>query len=82
MFNGPQLDKKNTPNFKGYTGLLGANNNPDNAGDLHENFQFSWEELVDDKGARGEGIDGPMSGANVWPPKSEAPNFRQAVLKY
>ena len=80
-FNNPQLEKKKTSNFRGYTALLGANNNPDNAGDLHESFQFGWE-LVDDKGARGQDIDGPMSSANAWPPTSEAPNFREAVLEY
>ena len=51
-------------------------------GDFHEAFQFGWEELVDDKGARGEEIDGAMSGVNSWPSATEAPNFREAVLKY
>ncbi len=81
-FNGSQLDKKKTPNFKGYTPVLGWNIDPDNAGDMHESFEFGWEALIDDKGARGEDIDGPMSGTNVWPSKSEAPQFREAVLKY
>lgn len=26
--------------------------------------------------------DGALSAANVWPPKSEAPNFRDALVKY
>ncbi|KAK2465277.1 hypothetical protein APHAL10511_002631 [Amanita phalloides] len=77
-----EIENKKSPNFRGYAPLLSGNNNPDNAGDLHEGFQFGWEELVDDKGARGEDIDGPMSGANTWPSKLEAPNFREAILKY
>ncbi|KAF8635830.1 hypothetical protein AX15_000029 [Amanita polypyramis BW_CC] len=77
-----EIENKTSPNFRGYAPILSGNNNPDNAGDFHEGFQFGWEELVDDKGTKGEEIDGPMSGANVWPSVTEVPNFREAVLKY
>ena len=68
----------------GYTAFVGTNNNPGDAEDLMpEEFRFGREELVDDKGARGEDVnDGALSDANVWPPKSEAPNFRDALVKY
>jgi hypothetical protein len=61
--------QKEAPNFRGYAALLGANDKPIQ----HEGFEFGWEN---------DDIDGPMSGAKVWPPKSEAPNFREVVLKY
>lgn len=79
LFNGSQLNKNNTPNLMGYSARSGA----DNARRIRrEDSHISWEELVDDKGARGEDVDGPMSGANIWPPNSEAPNFREAILKF
>ncbi|KAF8712499.1 hypothetical protein AX14_013046 [Amanita brunnescens Koide BX004] len=63
-----KLDKKKIANFRGYTARLDGENN---AGDLRpEEFLFGWEEL-DIK-----------SDANVWPPKAEASNFREAVLNY
>ena len=77
-----QIEHTKSPNFRGYAPLLSGNNNPDNAGDLHEGFQFGWEELDSGKGSRSEEIDGPMSGANVWPSQDEAPHFREAVLNY
>ncbi|KAG6335612.1 hypothetical protein ID866_3469 [Astraeus odoratus] len=68
-----------SPNFKGYTALLGENTNPGNKGDLHEGFDIGWEpeqapycsDLRDD---------GPMMGANVWP--DNLPGFREDVLAY
>ncbi|KAF8627376.1 hypothetical protein AX17_006191 [Amanita inopinata Kibby_2008] len=74
-----KIENKKTANFKGYAPLLSGNNNPNNDGDLHEGFQFGWEELFDSV-TRTEDIDGAMSGANVWP--TEIPNFREAVLRY
>ena len=38
------MDIHKTPNFKGYTALLGENTNPENRGDLHEGFDIGWEE--------------------------------------
>ncbi|KIL67773.1 hypothetical protein M378DRAFT_158956 [Amanita muscaria Koide BX008] len=77
-----ELENKKSPSFRGYAPILSGNNNPENAGDLHEGFQFGWEELVNAKGARGEEIDGAMSGANQWPSETEAPDFRRAALTY
>lgn len=75
-----QLDIRKTGNFKGYNAILTSNNDPTHDGDLHEGFEFGWEELDpkvnDDKRAN----DGAMAGANVWPP--EPPGFREAVLRY
>ncbi|KAM6494260.1 hypothetical protein JOM56_010621 [Amanita muscaria] len=77
-----EVENKKSPSFRGYAPILSGNNNPENAGDLHEGFQFGWEELVNAKGARGEEIDGAMSGANQWPSETEAPDFRRAALTY
>ncbi|KAH9925071.1 hypothetical protein B0H21DRAFT_826664 [Amylocystis lapponica] len=75
-----QLDIRKSANFKGYNPVLSSNNDPASAGDLHEGFEFGWEQLLptphDDKHAH----DGPMAGANVWP--SDVPGFRDAVLAY
>jgi len=35
-----ELDIHKSPNFKGYTSLLGENTNPENRGDLHEGFDI------------------------------------------
>ncbi|TFY72244.1 hypothetical protein EVG20_g744 [Dentipellis fragilis] len=77
-----QLDIKKTPNFKGYTAVLSSNNDPANSGDMHEGFEFGWEELDADKTANDprRANDGVMAGANVWP--SEAPGFREGMLPY
>ncbi|KAI0754477.1 Clavaminate synthase-like protein [Daedaleopsis nitida] len=75
-----ELDIRKTTNFKGYNAIMTSNNDPANDGDLHEGFEFGWEELDakvnDDKRAN----DGAMAGANVWP--TELPGFREAVLNY
>jgi isopenicillin N synthase-like dioxygenase len=73
------LNKKNS-NFKGYSPLLSGNNNPENAGDLQEGFEFGYESLNPLSGSGQEGNDGVMVGANVWP--SELPGFRESALKY
>lgn len=77
----PQLDIRQSQNFKGYTSLLGENANPENRGDLHEGFDLGWEEPV--TGAvRSSKEDGSMAGVNVWPDEAVHPGFRQAVLEY
>jgi isopenicillin N synthase-like dioxygenase len=73
------LNKKN-PDFKGYSPLLSGNNNPDNAGDHQEGFEFGYELLESTSNVNQECNDGPMSAANVWP--SVLPDFREAALKY
>lgn len=77
-----QIENRKTPNFKGYSPLLSGNNNPDNAGDLQEGFEFGWEELYpENSGQERENFnDGVMAGANVW--LSDVPGFREDVLKY
>ena len=76
-----QLDIHATPNFKGYTALLGEKTNAASLskGDLHEGFDIGWEP---DSAACGSEIlaDGPMSGTNVWP--ENLPGFREDVLEY
>ncbi|RPD56123.1 Clavaminate synthase-like protein [Lentinus tigrinus ALCF2SS1-7] len=70
------MDIHKTPNFKGYTALLGENTNPENRGDLHEGFDIGWEEPTGTSRAD----DGAMTGENVWP--DGLPGFREAVLEY
>ncbi|KIJ62668.1 hypothetical protein HYDPIDRAFT_135856 [Hydnomerulius pinastri MD-312] len=74
-----KLDIHGSPNFKGYTALLGENTNPENRGDLHEGFDLGWEpaDCTDDSQVR---EDGSMTGANVWP--ENLPGFRKDVLAY
>ncbi|KAH7913970.1 Clavaminate synthase-like protein [Hygrophoropsis aurantiaca] len=74
-----KLDIHKSPNFKGYTALLGENANPENRGDLHEGFDLGYEANVplDDIVLRD---DGNMTGANVWP--DELPTFRKDMLDY
>ncbi|KIP04232.1 hypothetical protein PHLGIDRAFT_25703 [Phlebiopsis gigantea 11061_1 CR5-6] len=72
------IDIHKSPNFKGYTGLLGENTNPENRGDLHEGFDLGWE---DASGSRRAG-DGAMAGENVWPDSTELPDFREPVMEY
>ncbi|KAL0960562.1 hypothetical protein HGRIS_005599 [Hohenbuehelia grisea] len=74
-----KIDCKTTPNFKGYSPLLSGNNDPNNAGDLQEGFEFGWEELQSKEDSV-HSEDGAMAGANVWP--SELPSFRIAALRY
>ncbi|TFK40494.1 2OG-Fe(II) oxygenase [Crucibulum laeve] len=75
------IENKKTPNFKGYSPLLSGNNNPENAGDLQEGFEFGWEVLnkSEDSNATEDGV---MAGANVWPSEEDIPGFRDNVLKY
>ncbi|KAG6890581.1 hypothetical protein C0992_000399 [Termitomyces sp. T32_za158] len=74
-----KIENKNTSNFKGYSPLLSGNNNPENAGDLQEGFEFGWETMHpvtldnDEKS-------GVMAGENVWP--SELPELREKALEY
>ena len=75
-----EIDIRKTSNFKGYAPLLSSNNNPENAGDMHEGFEFGWEELDPSKPDELREHDGVMAGANVWP--QDAPGFREAVLGY
>ena len=70
------LDIHKSPNFKGYTALLGENTNPENRGDLHEGFDIGWEEMSGST----RSDDGAMTGQNVWP--EELPDFREDVLEY
>jgi len=70
-----KLDIHKSANFKGYTALLGENTDPENRGDLHEGFDFGWEDLATP-------YDGPMGGENVWPDTSEMPDFKPTLLQY
>jgi isopenicillin N synthase-like dioxygenase len=71
-----ELDIRKTPNFKGYTGLLAENTNPDNQGDLHEGFDVGWEDPVTFVPRDEGGLDG----RNVWP--TGLPGFRENVMDY
>ncbi|KAH8082436.1 hypothetical protein BXZ70DRAFT_1012288 [Cristinia sonorae] len=75
-----EIDIRKSVNYKGYTPLLSSNNDPENAGDMHEGFEFGWEEMqakaFDEKRAN----DGAMAGANIWP--NDLPGFREEVLTY
>ncbi|KAJ8487237.1 hypothetical protein ONZ51_g4303 [Trametes cubensis] len=75
-----ELDIRKTSNFKGYNALLTSNNDPLNRGDLHEGFEFGWEELQARDNDEKRANDGVMAGANVWP--SDLPDFRESVLGY
>ena len=88
-----QLDIHKSPNFKGYTALLGENTDSTGLGDLHEGFDLGWEPrhhssattTSNDEGDKHESRstprnDGVMTGANVWP--DNLPGFREAVLDY
>ena len=75
-----QLDATKTANFKGYNAVLSSKNDPDSNGDMHEGFEFGWEEMdarIDDEKRANDGV---MAGANVWP--SDCPGFRESVLTY
>ncbi|CEL56308.1 hypothetical protein RSOLAG1IB_07724 [Rhizoctonia solani AG-1 IB] len=69
-----KLDIHKSPNFKGYTPLLGENTNPENRGDLHECFDIGPE--------INSSSNSSMSGSNVWPSEEAIPGFQKAVLKY
>ncbi|KIJ54466.1 hypothetical protein M422DRAFT_24413 [Sphaerobolus stellatus SS14] len=76
-----EYDIRKTPNFKGYGGLLAENVNPENKGDVHEAFEFGYEEIdADPSSAAVREADGSMAGANVWP--LELPEMRRASLEY
>ncbi|KAF8531986.1 hypothetical protein JB92DRAFT_2845992 [Gautieria morchelliformis] len=74
-----EYDIHNTPNFKGYTAFLAENVDPENRGDLHEGYEFGWEE-EHPAALTGARADGSMSGGNVWP--TGFPEFRAASLAY
>ncbi|KAK7689938.1 hypothetical protein QCA50_006578 [Cerrena zonata] len=75
-----EIDIRKTPNFKGYAPLLSSNNNPENAGDMHEGFEFGWEQMIPKVVDEKRPEDGAMAGANVWP--QDVPGFRESVLGY
>ncbi|PCH40421.1 Clavaminate synthase-like protein [Wolfiporia cocos MD-104 SS10] len=75
-----ELDIRKTPNFKGYNPVLSSNNDPANRGDLHEGFEFGWEELQAKANDEKRANDGVMAGANVWPKNPSG--FREDVLSY
>lgn len=75
-----EIDIRKTANYKGYTTLLSSNNDPENAGDMHEGFEFGWEEMQAKEFDEKRANDGAMAGANVWP--SDLPGFREDVLAY
>ena len=75
-----EVDNKKTTNFKGYNSVLSSVNDPDSDGDMHEGFEFGWEELVPKLNDEKRANDGVMAGANIWP--KTPPNFRHAELTY
>ena len=75
-----EIDYHKTTNYKGYAGLLSSNNDPDNAGDMHEGFEFGWEEMQPKEFDEKRANDGAMAGANIWP--NDLPGFREDVLAY
>ncbi|KAF5362883.1 hypothetical protein D9758_007042 [Tetrapyrgos nigripes] len=77
------LDIHKTENYKGYTALLGENTDPNGRGDLHEGFDIGWESHSNaSSSSRDDKSAGPMTGANVWPPESDLPGFKEPVLAY
>ena len=75
-----EVHNKKTPNFKGYNSILSSVNDPASDGDLHEGFEFGWEEIIPKENDEKRANDGVMAGANIWP--SDPPNFREAELTY
>ncbi|THG99102.1 hypothetical protein EW026_g3196 [Hermanssonia centrifuga] len=75
-----EVDNSKTPNFKGYNSVLSSVNDPDSDGDMHEGFEFGWEELVPKVNDEKRANDGVMAGANIWP--TDPVDFRKAVLTY
>ncbi|KAF9005538.1 hypothetical protein BDQ17DRAFT_1278014 [Cyathus striatus] len=78
-----ELDIHKTPNYKGYTALLGENTNAEGHGDLHEGFDIGWEPCVSDTATShptGAESTGSMYGGNVWP--ENLPGFKKPVLDY
>ncbi|EKM49812.1 uncharacterized protein PHACADRAFT_106367 [Phanerochaete carnosa HHB-10118-sp] len=74
-----ELDITKNPGFKGYNAVLSSNNNPANMGDMHEGFEFGWEEMVPKERDEKRANDGVMAGANVWP--EDLPSFRTDVTR-
>lgn len=75
-----QLDIRKTANFKGYNPLKSSNTDPNNDGDMHEGFEFGWEEIAPTAYDEKRANDGAMAGANVWP--NDLPDFRENLLTY
>ncbi|KAI0698155.1 Clavaminate synthase-like protein [Cytidiella melzeri] len=75
-----EVDNKKTANFKGYNAVLASNNDPAGAGDMHEGFEFGWEEITPKNNDEKRAHDGVMAGGNIWP--SGLPSFRQSALTY
>ena len=71
-----QIEKPETPPFKGYSPMLSENNSL--KGDLHEGFELGWESPIKDVSS---GVQ-VKAGANVWPSEEHVPRFRQTVLDY
>lgn len=75
------LDIHKSPNYKGYTALLGENTDVSGLGDLHEGFDIGWEPRYFAEHMNSPArSDGAMTGANVWP--EDLPGFKEAVLNY
>ncbi|KZS93816.1 Clavaminate synthase-like protein [Sistotremastrum niveocremeum HHB9708] len=66
--------------IKGYSPLQSGKNDPyASQGDMHEGFEFGWEDLeVTEAGKTRD--DGVMSGDNLWPEQPR--DFRKAALVY
>ncbi|KAH9480251.1 2-oxoglutarate-Fe(II) type oxidoreductase hxnY [Psilocybe cubensis] len=77
-----ELDIHKTPNFKGYTALLGENTDSNGLGDLHEGFDIGWEPQATDQSSSslGPAKVSAMEGANVWP--SDLTGFKETTLEY
>ena len=77
-----QIDIRKSDNYKGYTGLLTENTDPEHgAGDMHEAFEWGYED-IDVKTGASLRDDGAMKGANIWPSENDVPGFRLAMLNY
>ncbi len=78
-----QWDIHKSPNYKGYTALLGENTDSNGLGDLHEGFDLGYESLECLATESGSDPllrdDGAMTGKNVWP---DIPSFRETTLEY
>jgi len=81
--NARQFDIHKTPNYKGYTALLGENTDSTGLGDLHEGFDIGWEPKINNATVVESSSyprDGAMAGENVWP--SDLPGFKETTLEY
>ncbi|KAJ2933822.1 hypothetical protein H1R20_g3278, partial [Candolleomyces eurysporus] len=68
-----EIESKKQPNYKGYSPLLGGNNDP-------EGFEFGWEDSDTSAKSHDESTQGDMAGANVWPSEDLVSGFRNAAL--